>query len=630
MAKYCYILSLMLISLSSVAQVDTTVTMDQVVISSSIRQQLPGSVSVDLSQDETASDLTNQLLLQSNTYLRQYGPGSLATPSIRGGNAAHTLVLWNGLPLQSPMLGLLDLSLVAANTGESLTLQKGGSTALWGSGAVAGLISIDSKEADSSGLYTVNTIGSFGSKAQRTKVNLRSGRLSSTTKYSHESADRDFFFARAPGLAEEQQTNGHYSRNHLMQDIYYQLHPKHELSAHLWAYTASTQIPPTTTQTVSTAYQEDAALRGILGWKYTGKNSVTNAKVGYYIDDNSYFEPATALEAVNRYNTLYIDGSHQVQIKKNQSLLLGATYSHTEATSPGYRFVEDEKRIAFFVAHKLATSRWQMHTALRQERVDGALLPVIPTLGVQYQAAPWLSIRGKVSKDYRLPTLNDRYWNPGGNTELLPEEGWSREVGADLSFSGRAFSYTTKLTAYRRDIANWILWTPDELRPFWSANNVNEVRSQGLEVQMTWSYKQSWGGISLVQNLDLTSSRYQQALSLPRVQPGDQLIYTPTHQASHRLAIQIYSWTASANLRQVGSVTAVNGLLPAYTVLDTRLQYDYQIGDYGGAIVAEVLNTGDSDYFIIERRPLPGRNYRLTITLNLVQQDTDQTINTNI
>lgn len=619
MAKYCYILLLLLSVLSSTAQVDTALTLEEVVITQSLRQQMPGSVVVDLGQQSTVSDLTNQLQSQSNTYLRQYGPGSLATPSVRGGNAAHTLVLWNGLPLQSPMLGLLDLSLVAANTGESVTLQKGGSTALWGSGAVAGLISIDSQEADSNGLYTVNTIGSFGSKAQQTKVNLRSGRLSSTTKYSHESADRDFFFARAPGLAEEQQTNGHYSRNHLMHDLYYQLHSKHELAAHLWAYTASTQIPPTTTQTVSTAYQEDAALRGILSWKYIGQKSVTNAKVGYYIDDNSYFEPATLLDAVNRYNTLYIDGSHQVQIEKNQSLLLGATYSHTEATSPGYRWDEDEKRIAFFVAHKLTTSRWQMHTALRQERVDGSLLPVTPTLGVQYQAAQWLSIRGKVSKDYRLPTLNDRYWNPGGDRDLLPEQGWSREVGADLKFEGRALSFTTQLTAYRRDIDNWILWTPDGLQSFWSASNVNEVRSQGLEVQLTWKYMRPWGGISLVQDLDLTSSTYQRALSLPRVQPGDQLIYTPRHQASHRLAVQLKSWTASANVRQVGSVTAVNGLLPAYTVLDTRLQYDYQMGDYGGAIVAEVLNTADSDYFIIERRPLPGRNYRLTIALNLVR-----------
>ena len=34
-----------------------------------------------------------------------------------------------------------------------------------------------------------------------------------------------------------------------------------------------------------------------------------------------------------------------------------------------------------------------------------------------------------MARSYRAPTLNERYWVPGGNPALLPEAGWGSEAG---------------------------------------------------------------------------------------------------------------------------------------------------------------------------------------------------------
>src|SRR5665647_1335045 len=53
-------------------------------------------------------------LLSQNTpiFVKEYGRGAMATVSFRGTAPSHTKVSWNGLELNSPMLGMVDFSLI--------------------------------------------------------------------------------------------------------------------------------------------------------------------------------------------------------------------------------------------------------------------------------------------------------------------------------------------------------------------------------------------------------------------------------------------------------------------------------------------------------------------------------------
>ena len=82
--------------------------------------------------------------LSENTsfYFKKYG--ALATPSFRGTSSAHTLVLWNGIPINSIANGLIDFSILPANTADELAIVYGGDGSVFGSGAIGGSVHLNS------------------------------------------------------------------------------------------------------------------------------------------------------------------------------------------------------------------------------------------------------------------------------------------------------------------------------------------------------------------------------------------------------------------------------------------------------------------------------------------------------
>ena len=62
--------------------------------------------------DNIALSMGDVLLQNTNTFIKSYGRGTMATVSVRGTAPSHTQVTWNGLTINSPMLGTVDFSLV--------------------------------------------------------------------------------------------------------------------------------------------------------------------------------------------------------------------------------------------------------------------------------------------------------------------------------------------------------------------------------------------------------------------------------------------------------------------------------------------------------------------------------------
>ncbi|MEO5906174.1 MAG: TonB-dependent receptor plug domain-containing protein, partial [Saprospiraceae bacterium] len=89
-----------------------------------------------------ATNLASLLSMNTPLFIRSYGAGTLATVGIRGGNASHTQILWNGIPIRNPMLGLIDLALLPSAFIDEAEVHYGGHGAAFGSGAVGGLISL--------------------------------------------------------------------------------------------------------------------------------------------------------------------------------------------------------------------------------------------------------------------------------------------------------------------------------------------------------------------------------------------------------------------------------------------------------------------------------------------------------
>lgn len=568
------------------------------------------------------NNLADLLNTETGTYIKSYGLGALATSSVRGGSAGHTLVLWNGLPIQSPMLGQLDLALLPIQAVESVTFTKGGNAAMWGSGAIGGVINM-ANEADFSRKATVNSgtqLGSFGQFQQRLELGLGNERLQSVTKFSHQQAENDFYYFLAEGLPDRQQTNARLSQQFLGQDLYWKASNRDQLAVHLWWQQSDRQIPPLNVERRSKAHQDDLIARLLVDYKHIGDKGLWNIKAGFFDEHLNYFDDLILFESRSHFQTYLAEINRQWVFGKNE-WLIGNFHTHTRAWSAGYREnVPSEYRTALFASWKYNEERWASQLSVRQEMVDGILVPIVPALGFDWRFIPSATLKGKVSRNYRLPTFNDRFWLPGGNLDLLPESGWSQELTLAHESGEDHLRFSASLTAFNRNIDNWILWSIAEGQPFWSANNITKVWSRGLEPRLSVVYQSNsikcqWQG-----GYDYIRSTNQVALENPKMNAGDQLIYTPVHQAFCAFSIDWNKLHFAYRHTFTGAAAGVTDPLDAFQVGQVRLQYTNITKQEKGTLFLTINNIWDADYFVVERRPMPGIHFQAGLNLSLFHQ----------
>jgi len=606
---FCFSSNELIGQLDSLVEIETIEIIDTKIRSASIGSQTQNWNKKGFNKLNINS-LPDLLSQEANIFIKSYGSGSLATSSIRGGSAGHTLLLWNGLPLQSPMLGLLDLSFLPLNIAEEINLQRGGNSALWGSGAIGGTISM-ANQADFSNRLSISSrteIGSFGLRNQQFQLRIGNSKIQTSSKYFYKEADNDFLYFISPNLPKRQQTNAHFLQKNFLQDIYWKINERHRLQVHYWRQFNDRQIPPTNVQTRNEAYQIDQSNRLIINWKYANRNYFLEAKAGVFDETLDYNDPLYLIESLSKFRTYFNEFNGQIQLKEKYQLLFGTTFTNTSADNAAYENPPTEQRFAFFTNHIFRTQKWTSQLSLRQEFIDGKRIPVVPILAINYEVNSSLQLNGKVSRNYRLPTFNDRFWRPGGNEDLLAENGWSEEMGLKSRFKKDAWILETNTSIFNRNIDNWILWSIQEGQQFWSANNIAKVWSRGVEQRLSLE-NERWFKLTL--GYDYIRSTNQIALTLPKIAGGSQLFYTPEHQGFVKADFQWKNITISYQHQFVGASLGINDNLAAYQIGNARFQYQIQRGKYQGQLFLNIHNIWNTDYFIIERRPMPGRYYSL-------------------
>ena len=108
-AIICMVLRLSLMPLSG--QKLTNYDVDTIEIAASrIGESSPFS---DMARDQLGISTEATLLLNSGAYVRNYAPGQSSTMQIMGATSNQSSVLWKGVQISNPMLGISDISLLA-------------------------------------------------------------------------------------------------------------------------------------------------------------------------------------------------------------------------------------------------------------------------------------------------------------------------------------------------------------------------------------------------------------------------------------------------------------------------------------------------------------------------------------
>ncbi len=567
-----------------------------------------------------SSSLVDVLEGSGMLFIKTYGLGSLATASLRGGAAGQTAISWNGIALQSPMLGLVDLSLIPTIHLDQVDVAGGGQSAAMGSGAVAGSIAFKTIRPDTAFWMTHHfTTGSFGLFHSAHRLSGGSEKLRFLLSAQFDKATNDFPFRLRDDLPEQRLSHAEFQQQAWQQSLYWDFHPQHRLTVHAWQQTTNRSLPPTSVENVSLATQEDQFWRQQLIWQARGRKAIWENQLAYNKEDIYYQDPIPGIDAPSSFSQL------TWQSKRNQTigdleLESGLQYINASAEAKAYRQVrlQEQKGLYQRLTYN-ATPTFRNTLLVRIHQVDDNN----PLLALRLELTKDLPVNwrvsGALSRDFRVPTLNDLYWVPGGNPNLQTEFSWGQEIKI-RNYSGNGRSYIGA-NVYNRMVDNWIQWAQQDGNLFWSAGNVTRVWSRGAELSGGLSFSTNTGAFGIDARYHYTKSTYEEALVNPAIEKGTQLWYTPIHMANLQLTWETGNLLFKYTHRYISETEGINADLAAYQLGDFHLIWRKLQKDANFRCFLEINNLWNTSYRVIERRPMPGRHLRVGIQTDFLLKD---------
>ena len=556
-------------------------------------------------------NLGEALSLNTPIFIKNYGPGRLATTTIRGASAAQTAVIWNGFNINSPMLGQTDFSLIPTFFIDEIGIEYGSNSTAWGSGAIGGSILLTNKNKFNQGWQRVweSKIGSFGNFFNGIGTSYSSEKFTTTTKLFYETGKNNFPIKNGQS---DRLTHSEISKWGFLQKNGFKIKDKQQLDVNIWYQTADRNLPPNLVQRTSVAEQADESLRTTLNWKYIGAKSILQIRSGLFYE-RLFFQDATAgIDSRSRTWTSRSEVEWTKTINKQQSINIGTNYAYLKANSTGYDDQNPvQERVAIFGMYqwKNPTEKWEAQLSVRQEWIDGEATPFIPSLGFSGQITKQLSLNGTIAKSYRVPTFNDLFWSRQGRQDLLSENGWNQELGLAYTINEN-WKFTT--TAYNRTIDNWILWQPENgvwrpsnLLKVWSRGAENGVKGQAQINELTFRFSAQY---------DLTFSSNQEGLSANDASVGKQLIYVPKHKFNATVSTVYKDWTLVFYHQYTGKVYTLvdnSDFLPAYHLDHLHLYRTFKIRKLSGNAFVKLNNIFGVNYQVIAQFAMPQRNFEI-------------------
>ncbi len=559
----------------------------------------------------STQDLGEALNLHTPIFIKNYGPGRLATTAIRGASASQTAVIWNGFNINSPMLGQTDFSLIPSFFIDEIGVEYGSNSTSWGSGAIGGSIILTNKNQFNQGWQGEweSKIGSFGNFFNGIGTNFSTDHFTSTTKVFYQTGKNDFPIKNGQS---DKLTHAEINKWGILQKNGFKIKNNQQLDLAVWYQTADRNLPPTLVQKTSVAEQADESLRTTINWKYIGNESILQIRNGLFYE-RLFFQDATAgIDAQSRTWTSRSEVEWTNTITKQHAINVGANYAYLKANSTGYdNESPTQNRAAVFAMYhwKNASEKWATQLAVRQEWIAGNATPFIPSVGFSGQLNKELAINGTIAKSYRVPTFNDLFWRLQGNQSLLSENGWNQELGLTYAI-GQQWNFAT--TVYNRTVDNWILWQPEN--GVWRPSNLLKVWSRGLENTLKWQTTINELQLYFSIQYDLTLSQNQEGTSANDASVGKQLIYVPKHKLNANLKASYKDWTLVIYHQYTGKVYTLvdnSDFLPAYHLDHLHIYRAFKTKKIAGNAFVKMNNILGINYQVIAQFPLPQQNFEI-------------------
>lgn len=611
----------------------TVVNLDEVQIMGSRKSSYSSDlhmVRIDslLKTKYAGSDLSQILMHETNLNITQYGgQGSLASLRLRGSAPSQTQINWNGIPVNSPTTGSIDLSLLCGGMADAIEIAYGAGGSLFGNGTFGGSVNLFNKP-DWDNRLTVSLAGEAGSWNHiKSGVTVRAGGESFQYHLSglYQSSPNAYRYENVfkSGNPVEYRLNDSMNLMAIQQHFFFRLPHDWFIQYGFWWHSRDKQLPAPMSSTPSfTAFQKDRNLRQFIRATKWYKKSSVEMVAAFFTDSLLYGEKNINRDSVMRLSGIrstdsYVSLYHRWFLSDHLTIESGADFEYQTALTGSYTGLAAESRGALFSLLKLARKQLSANVSYRQVFYSMTGPKPLFAAAVQYHpSGSEISLKGQVSNKFRFPTLNDRFWQPGGNRELMPETGVGYDAGM-VWHRGHSAETGLNLSTllFIQNINNWIQWVP--AGTFWSPRNVRQVRCQGLETDLTGRWNA--GAATLTAKVLYT---YTESLdmSLPASESrySRQLAYVPFHLVKVQYGINYHRFEVTAGYKYTGRRFTTDDHDPwldlePYHLADLSVGYTFLTRRDRIVVSGNLYNLFNSSYQMIRAYPAPGRSFYLSV-----------------
>ena len=449
-------------------------------------------------------------------------------------------------------------------------------------------------------------------------------KFQSKTRINYFSSVNNFLYHEVPGNEASpvyRNNNADYSYYGIMQEFYTRLKCNNFLSAKIWFQNKYQRIPPTASET-----QHEDFVRSLIELKvYKDKFDyvLRSAFLNNFMNYRNFKDEANPINSINRVSTFKNFADFNFSSWHNTNFLLSANIYYHRVETNNYN--ENKERKSFSISagiRKILCEKLQLLTIIKQEIIDSRVIPVIPSLGMEYKVVQGnnLILKANFSRNFHAPSLNDLYWKDDGfsygNPDLEPEEGYSGEAGLSFSNSeNKKVDYSTEITGFYSVINKWFMWYPDE-NGKWFPQNLKKVARRGIESSAHLTYSPKNYVISFEGNYNFTVSTNEKATDKNDNSVGKQLTYIPRHTANSSLKISFKNYSVRYSFHYYGlryTSSDNEKLLPAYLVSNVILEARKSAWRSDFSCQLAIENLFGKEYQLSLGYPMPGRCIRMIV-----------------
>ena len=582
------------------------IRLSEVVVSDERWRDYIGNLSITKLKDSTTVTstpfLTEILRNQGLIFFKENGFGMLSSPSFRGTLASHTAVVWNGININSPLTGQTDFNSLPSHGFDQIFIQRGGQSSLFGSGALGGSILLEDtmkffNNTEQSvqygyGAYQTHSLSAAHRNSnEKWSYNIKIGSLSSLNNYPLLGTEK--FNENGQFSMQNLQLNGgvKFGTNHLIR--------WHHLSTKVDRNLSGTLVVPARGRYVENKHFSQ------LHHLISHFKSTSHIRAAHFYEQFRYYEnqdsDGFSFGSVNSFLLRYRNDR-----VISRAVRFGFGFQGRTDVGRGDNLTSDNLDV-FVINSQLRyqpNSIWLYQFKIRKEVSTMASSPWLPSLEAQWSPNPIFTSRISLSENFRRPTLNDLFWQQGGNPYLKSERARQIELNQQIIVKKLKF----RVSVFQYQLSDMIQWTPN-ITGFWTPKNVQEVKTQGVEIGLTQDI------VFKNQYALNTSFDYSYTHSVDE-NTGRQLIYTPYHLATGRVVFKNKKGSVFYEHHYTSAVFTVGNALP-----------DYQLGHLGGSatiwsmdkfssqISFRIENLWNQYYETVALRPMRPRNLITSLLL---------------